>query len=200
GKKSGQGDDEVLTEVVTAKFMAELDILMKYKHLNVIGLVGYCDEEDEKIIVYEYAFKSRNGTIGYRDPLHSKTGFLTKESDIFSLGKLDKLVFEGIKEQIVPQSIFFYKLKICFREDYEKWEPKLPKDYIDIIQMSRYPEFYSTIKKEELYNIFLKGILLQQDKVLLSFVGNGERNEMVSATMFSHINSCPHELKSLQES
>nr|GFC68733.1 protein kinase-like domain, phloem protein 2-like protein [Tanacetum cinerariifolium] len=87
-----------------------------------------------------------------------------------------------------------------FQEDYEKWEPKLPKDYKYIIQMSRCPEFYSTIKKEELYNIFSKGILLQQDKVLLSFVGNGERNEMVSAIMFSYINSCLHELKSLQES
>ncbi|GJY00341.1 kinase-like domain, phloem protein 2-like protein [Tanacetum coccineum] len=66
--------------------------------------------------------------------------------------------------------------------------------------MSKCPDDYSTIKKEELYNIFLKGILLLQDKVLLSFVGNGERNEIVSATMFSYINSCPHELKSLQES
>ena len=54
-KKSGQGDADVLTELAAAKFMAELDILMEYKHLNVIGLVGYCDEEDEKIIVYEYA-------------------------------------------------------------------------------------------------------------------------------------------------
>nr|GEY93660.1 protein kinase-like domain, phloem protein 2-like protein [Tanacetum cinerariifolium] len=356
GKKSGQGDDEVLTEVVTAKFMAELDILMEYKHLNVIGLVGYCVEEDEKIIVFEYAsrgsldkylsddsltwvmrlkicidiaigleflhgtvsspemvihrdissnnillfnawkakitgfalslvcltnqkvdfvFDNATGTIGYRDPLHSKTGFLTKESDIFSLGavlfdilcgklsseklddgylylpflakhhyhvgKLDKLVFEGIKEQIVPQSYITFvmisfqclhhmkerrptaaevviqlkkslefqvkrrptaaevviqlKKSLEFQEDYEKWEPKLPKDYKDIIQMSRCPEFYSTNKKEELYNIFSKGILFQQDKVLLSFVGNGERNEMVSATMFSYINSCPYELK-----
>jgi hypothetical protein len=166
-KKSDQGDAEVLTELATAKFMAELDILMEYKHLNVIGLVGYCDEEDEKVIVYEYASRGSldkylsddsltwvmrlkicidiaigleflhgtvsspdmvihrdisssnillfddwkakitgfglslvcptnqnvdyvvdnvTGTIGYRDPLHSKTGFLTKESDIFSLG------------------------------------------------------------------------------------------------------------------
>ncbi|PWA62780.1 protein kinase-like domain, Phloem protein 2-like protein [Artemisia annua] len=338
--KSGQGDAEVLTELAAAKFMAELDILMEYKHLNVIGLVGYCDEEDEKVIVYEFASRGgldkyltddsltwvmrlkicidiaigleflhgtvsspemvihrdissnnillfddwkakisgfglslvcpRNqnvdyvidnvtGTIGYRDPLHLKTGFLTKESDIFSLGavlfdilcgklsseklddeyfylpflakqhyhegKLDKLVFEGIKEQIVPQSYITFtriafqclhhrrerrptadevviqlKKSLEFQEDYEKWEPKLSKDYKEIIQMSKCPEIYSTIKKEDLYNIFSKGILLQQDKVLLSFNGNGERNKMVSAAMFSYKNSCPHEWKSLQES
>ncbi|GJV69200.1 kinase-like domain, phloem protein 2-like protein [Tanacetum coccineum] len=323
------------------KFMAELDILMEYKHLNVIGLVGYCDEEDENIIVYEYASRgsldkylsddsltwvmrlkicidiasglaflhgtvSRSadmvihrdinssnillfddwkakitgfgislvcptnqnvnyvidnvtGTIGYRDPLHSKTGFLTKESDIFSLGavlfdilcgklsskklddeylylpflakhhyhvgKLNKLVFEGIKEQIVPQSYIAFtrialqclhhrrerrptadevviqlKKSLEFQEDYEKWKPKLPKDYKEIIDMSKCPEIYSTIKKEDLYNIFSKGILLQEDKVLLSFDGNGERNKMISAAMFSYINSCSHEWKSLQES
>ncbi|GKB65961.1 kinase-like domain, phloem protein 2-like protein [Tanacetum coccineum] len=331
-RKSAEGE---------AEFMTELEILMEYKHENVIGLVGYCDEEDEKIIVYDYASKGSldkylsddsltwvmrlkicidiaagleflhgtvsspemvihrdinssnilllddwkakisdfglslvcpthhqdvdyvienvTGTIGYRDPLHSKTGFLTKESDIFSLGavlfdilcgklsseklddeylylpflakhhyhvgKLDKLVFEGIKEQIVPQSyttftgialqclhhrrerrptagevILQLKKALEFQEDYEIWEPKLPKDYKEIIKMSKCPEDYSTIKKEDLYNIFSKGILLLKDKVLLSFVGNGERNEMVSATMFSYINSCPHEWKSLRES
>ncbi|GJZ33050.1 kinase-like domain, phloem protein 2-like protein [Tanacetum coccineum] len=92
------------------------------------------------------------------------------------------------------------KKSLEFQEDYEKWEPKLPKDYKEIIQMSKCPENYSIIKKEDLYNIFSEGILLQQDKVLLSFVGNGERNQMVSATMFSYINSCPHDWKSLPES
>ncbi|GKC54764.1 kinase-like domain, phloem protein 2-like protein, partial [Tanacetum coccineum] len=85
-------------------------------------------------------------------------------------------------------------------EDYAIWEPKLPKDYKEIIQMSRCPEDYSTLKKEDLYNIFSKGILLQQEKVLLSFEGNGERNEMVSATMFSYENSCRHAWKSLPDS
>ncbi|GKE11717.1 kinase-like domain, phloem protein 2-like protein, partial [Tanacetum coccineum] len=295
-RKSAEGE---------AEFMTELQILMEYKHDNVIGLVGYCDEEDEKIIVYNYASRGSldkylsddsltwvmrlkicidiaigleflhgtvsspemvvhrdisssnillfddwkakitdfglslicpinedvgfvidniTATIGYRDPLYSKTGFLTKESDIFSLGavlfdilcgklssieldneylylpflakqhyfvgKLDNLVFEGIKEQIVPQSyttftrialqclhhmrerrptaqevVIKLKKSLEFHEDHENWEPKLPKDYQDIIQMSKCPEIYSTIKKEDLYNIFSTGVLLQQDKV-----------------------------------
>ncbi|GJU29595.1 kinase-like domain, phloem protein 2-like protein, partial [Tanacetum coccineum] len=284
-----------------AEFFRELDIPMKYKHENVIGLGGYCDEEDEKIIVHEFSsrgsldgdIKSSNillfddwkakitgfglslvcpinqdidyvtdnaaGTIGYSDPLYMTTRLLTKEYDIFSLGavlfdilcgklssiklndehlflpflaknryqvgKLDELVFEGIKEQIYPQSfdkfariayqclhhrrerrptahevVIELKEALEIQEDHELWEPKLPKDYKEIIKMSRCPEIYSTKKKEELYNIFSKGILLQQDKVLLSFDGKGERNEMVSATMFIDINRCLHERKSLQES
>ncbi|GKE12726.1 kinase-like domain, phloem protein 2-like protein, partial [Tanacetum coccineum] len=149
--------------------------------------------------------------------------FLAKRH--YHVGKLDKLVFEGVKEQIVPESYITFtrialqclhhrrerrptahevviqlKKSLEYQEDYEKWEPKLPKDYNEIIQMSKCPEIYSTIKKEDLYNIFSKGILLQQDKVLLSFDGDRERNEMVSATMFSYIGSSPHEWKSLSES
>ncbi|KAK9068373.1 hypothetical protein SSX86_012486 [Deinandra increscens subsp. villosa] len=44
----GQGEQQFLTE---------LQILLEYKHENIIGLVGYCNEKDEKIIVYEYASK-----------------------------------------------------------------------------------------------------------------------------------------------
>ncbi|KAJ0599302.1 putative protein kinase RLK-Pelle-LRR-I-1 family [Helianthus annuus] len=45
-KQSDQGEQQ---------FLSELQILMEYKHENVIGLVGYCDEQGEKVIVYEYA-------------------------------------------------------------------------------------------------------------------------------------------------
>ncbi|KAJ0879558.1 putative protein kinase RLK-Pelle-CrRLK1L-1 family [Helianthus annuus] len=41
----GQGEQQ---------FLNELQILWEYKHNNVIRLVGYCDEKEEKVIVYEY--------------------------------------------------------------------------------------------------------------------------------------------------
>ncbi|XP_023765679.1 uncharacterized protein LOC111914158 isoform X4 [Lactuca sativa] len=43
---SGQGLKEFLTEI---------NLLSRYKHLNVVSLVGYCEEANEKILVYEYA-------------------------------------------------------------------------------------------------------------------------------------------------
>ncbi|KAI3826034.1 hypothetical protein L1987_00076 [Smallanthus sonchifolius] len=36
-------------------FLMELEVLFDYKHENIIGLEGYCNENDEKIIVYEHA-------------------------------------------------------------------------------------------------------------------------------------------------
>ncbi|KAK1424669.1 hypothetical protein QVD17_20003 [Tagetes erecta] len=44
--KSDQGEQQ---------FLNEIRILSEYEHENVIGLVGYCKEEDEQIIVFEYA-------------------------------------------------------------------------------------------------------------------------------------------------
>ncbi|GJY63569.1 kinase-like domain, phloem protein 2-like protein [Tanacetum coccineum] len=243
------------------EFMTELEILMEYKHERVIALVGYCNEKDEKIIVYEYASKgsldkylsddsltwlmrlkicidiasglaflhgtasssemvihgdisSSNillfddwkakitgfglslvcptnqnvdyvidnvmGTIGYRDPLHSKTGFLTKESDIFSLGavlfdilcgklsseklddeylylpflakhyyhvdKLDKLVFKGIKQQIVPQSFITFA-EIAFQCIHHMRERR-PTAHEVVIQLEKALEFQ--VKHEEI--------------------------------------------------
>ncbi|KAJ0503093.1 putative protein kinase RLK-Pelle-LRR-I-1 family [Helianthus annuus] len=200
------------------EFLTEVEILFEYKHENIIRLVGYCDENGEKILVYEYAsngsldrhlrdasmtwtkrlkigidiatgldflhgggypvihrdVKSGNillnddwkakitdfglsvitslnneidfvvdnaaGTPGYCDPLYIERGFLTRESDVYSLGmvlfemmcgklafsvdrgrfrseviplvkqyykegKVDELVFEGIKDKVVTKSL-----------------------------------------------------------------------------------------------
>ncbi|KAJ0591690.1 putative protein kinase RLK-Pelle-CrRLK1L-1 family [Helianthus annuus] len=38
-------------------FLKEFEVLFKYKHENIIGIVGYCKEMNEKIIVYENASK-----------------------------------------------------------------------------------------------------------------------------------------------
>ncbi|GKA27275.1 kinase-like domain, phloem protein 2-like protein, partial [Tanacetum coccineum] len=149
--------------------------------------------------------------------------FLAKNR--YQVGKLDELVFEGIKEQIEPQSFITFakiayqclhhrrqrrptavevvlQLKRAFeiQEDYEIWEPKLPTDYRKIIQMSKFPKDYSTKMKKELYSNFSEGILLQQEKVLLSLDSSGEKSEMVSATTFSYTNSCPYNWQSLPES
>ncbi|KAD6453202.1 hypothetical protein E3N88_07907 [Mikania micrantha] len=49
--KFSQGDNQ---------FQTEVNILCKRNHENIIGLVGYCNEADEKIIVYEHMY---NGSL-----------------------------------------------------------------------------------------------------------------------------------------
>ncbi|MFS8026608.1 putative protein kinase RLK-Pelle-CrRLK1L-1 family [Helianthus anomalus] len=296
--KPGEGDHA---------FYRELEVLFKFKHKKVIGLVGYCDEMDERIIVYEYAsngslddslnnicltwmkrleicidvasgldflhggvlrqdavvhrdIKSGNillsgdwkakitdfglslisplnqemdyvieeniaGTKSYIDPAYVETRRVSKASDIYSFGvvlfeilsgrpayptreygnnylgplaknyyeegKLDELVFEGVKEKIVPQSLstfaaIAYK---ClhddpdqrptasevlvqlneakeFQVDCEMWEPRLPIDYKEIIQQSRTPKICDTKKKADLYEILCGGIIIQKGKLV----------------------------------
>ncbi|KAK1426160.1 hypothetical protein QVD17_14829 [Tagetes erecta] len=130
-----------------------------------------------------------------------------------------ELVFEGIKDQIVHKSLVAF-LEIayeCLHDDKEKrpsaskvalqlkkalelqedidiWKPKLPTNYKEIIKMSKTPEILhnSNVTNKDLYNMFSKGIILQKDKLCLSISSKGERNEMVSATMFSYVNNRIH--------
>ncbi|XP_076909556.1 receptor-like protein kinase FERONIA [Bidens hawaiensis] len=309
-------------------FLKELIILFDYRHENIVGLEGYCNENDEKIIVYEYAsrqsldrylsdtsltwtkrlkicvdivrglaflhgggptkdvvvhrdIKSANvlvygdwkakitdlglstitsvgvvdhsaGTIGYLDPLYLKTGFLNEKSDIYSLGvvlfeilygqllvsrmkygiqhvtrileqiheegKTESIVFKPIRNQIVPKSLSTFRAiasqclvhdgeerptaeevlqqlekSLELQEDYEIWEPKLPEDYEEILKLSTYSGTYSTEMKKNLYNLLIKGIFLQDDKLLFTLGSNGERSEIISARTFSYRNGNPHD-------
>lgn len=38
-----------------SQYLMELQAVLEYKHENIISVVGYCNEMDERIIVYEYA-------------------------------------------------------------------------------------------------------------------------------------------------
>ncbi|MFS7909301.1 putative protein kinase RLK-Pelle-CrRLK1L-1 family [Helianthus anomalus] len=38
-------------------FLAELEMLSKFKHTNIISLLGFCAEDDEMVLIYEYASK-----------------------------------------------------------------------------------------------------------------------------------------------
>ncbi|KAI7731741.1 hypothetical protein M8C21_021483 [Ambrosia artemisiifolia] len=123
----------------------------------------------------------------------------------YEQGKLDELVFGGIKEQIMPQSLstfadIAYK---CLHQDRHQrptagevvtqlqeaqefqW---LPRDYKEIIQQSRTPEIYKTQKKMDLYDMLREGILIQKGKVWFSLDNNNKRNEMISATLFTYQN------------
>nr|KAJ0226203.1 hypothetical protein LSAT_V11C100018250 [Lactuca sativa] len=105
-------------------------------------------------------------------------------------GKLDELVFEGIKDQIAPKSLTAFqsialkclhrkreerpttyevlqqlKKALEFQEDYEIWKPRLPKNYKKIfLQMSNSLDI-SNQREKDLYNMLCNGVLLEEDKV-----------------------------------
>ncbi|KAB5534885.1 hypothetical protein DKX38_017971 [Salix brachista] len=56
-------------------FKQELDILLQLQHDNIVKLLGYCDNQDEDALVFEYV---SNGTL--QDKLHGAGREITKSS------------------------------------------------------------------------------------------------------------------------
>ncbi|CAI9291967.1 unnamed protein product [Lactuca saligna] len=66
--QSGQGLKEFLTEI---------NLLSRYKHPNLVSLLGYCEEGNEKILIYEYA---KHGSFDrYLIPMKTKCPFTWKQ-------------------------------------------------------------------------------------------------------------------------
>ncbi|KAK6927196.1 Leucine-rich repeat-containing N-terminal, plant-type [Dillenia turbinata] len=65
------------------EFFTEIELLSRVHHRNLVSLIGYCDEEGEQMLIYEFM---SNGTI--RDHLseYFLTHKLTDKSDVYSLG------------------------------------------------------------------------------------------------------------------
>lgn len=243
------------------RFLTELEILFEYKHENIIGLVGYCNENNEQIIVYEYAsngsldrhvnnanltwtqrlkigidvavaldflhvggstqnfvihrdIKSANilitddwkakvtdfgmsimtptnneidfmvddayGMLSYVDPQYYKRGYLTIESDIYALGvvlcemmsgrtsvydrnlvhlakqhyeegKVDELVFDGIKDKIVPKSLIAF-VKITYECLHEGREERPTASEV-ALQLKKALEFQVSFHRTRIFNL-----------------------------------------------
>ncbi|KAK3037214.1 hypothetical protein RJ639_030107 [Escallonia herrerae] len=70
------------------EFQTEIAILSKIRHRHLVSLVGFCEEQSEMILVYEYVEKGplKNHLFGYLDPEYFRRQQLTDKSDVYSFG------------------------------------------------------------------------------------------------------------------
>ncbi|KAI7741266.1 hypothetical protein M8C21_008701 [Ambrosia artemisiifolia] len=147
----------------TAEFLQEISVLSYFRHQNLVTLLGFCDEDQERILVYEYA---SNGSL---DEYISSTD----NTKNYPWAQHLQICLDAARG-----------LEFLHNGDEWEWEQKLPKDYKKIIRMSKFP-VANTSRKKDLYSLLSSGILLHNDKLLFSISINGVTNEMVSSKMFS---------------
>ena len=70
--------------------------------------------------------------------------------------------------KLVILNFMFSKCLIDMQEDKEIWEPMLPRNYKEIIDISETPGIYSNTKKKDLYKMLSEGIFLLQGKVVIN--------------------------------
>ncbi|KAF7127133.1 hypothetical protein RHSIM_Rhsim11G0113800 [Rhododendron simsii] len=65
------------------EFKTEIELLSRVHHKNVVGLMGFCFDEAEQMLVYEYI---ANGTLNESLSEYYMTQQLTEKSDVYSFG------------------------------------------------------------------------------------------------------------------
>lgn len=74
-KRGDTGSKEKKFQEKESAFESELAFLSRLHHKHLVGLIGYCEERDERLLVYEYM---KNGSL--HDHLHGKTSSIVVNS------------------------------------------------------------------------------------------------------------------------
>lgn len=90
----------------TVEFLQEISVLHNFRHPNLVTLLGFCDEEHERILVYEYASKgSLDGYICSTDTKNNHTWALRLQICLDAARGLDFLHNVGEHLRIIHRDV-----------------------------------------------------------------------------------------------
>ncbi|KAL0843537.1 hypothetical protein Bca101_016782 [Brassica carinata] len=153
---SVNGSEQVAVKVLSQsstqgykEFKAEVDLLLRVHHTNLVSLVGYCYEGDNLALIYEFlpngdlkqhlsgGGESHDtavaGTLGYLDPEYNHSGRLGEKSDVYSFGivLLEMITNQPVINQTSEKSHItqWVGFKLNQGDIVEIMDPNLHKDY-----------------------------------------------------------------------
>nr|GMC93609.1 probable leucine-rich repeat receptor-like protein kinase At5g49770 [Ipomoea batatas] len=114
------------------EFKTEIELLSRVHHKNLVGLVGFCFEQGEQMLVYEFMSNGSlreslsghvstqvKGTLGYLDPEYYMTQQLTEKSDVYSFGVV-MLELITAKQPIEKGKYIVREVKMMMNKDDEE--------------------------------------------------------------------------------
>ncbi|XP_071720653.1 uncharacterized protein [Rutidosis leptorrhynchoides] len=138
---------------VDVEFWNEISVLSSLKHKNIISIIGFCDDKDEKIIVYDLAV---NGNLNQHLSYPTLTWLQRLQICLSVARALSYIHYDIIHCNINSSNIFLDK----------DWEPKIsgfelstkyPQSWRHRLLFSRYFETKSMTPK---YDVYSFGLLL----------------------------------------
>ncbi|KAF8731691.1 hypothetical protein HU200_015621 [Digitaria exilis] len=135
-------------------FKNEVRIVWELQHKNIVNLVGFCMERDNRILVYEYM---QNGSledailgIAFIAPEYMKEGIFSVKTDVYSFGTIVleiisgqrwviKLLFPGARKRRLSQQREMRRCVrvalLCIQE-----KPERRPDMVEVIRMLLSPK------------------------------------------------------------